>query len=134
MKLHLLTSIRTNNFTDDEMMAKIKSMWEEASSKLENNEECVYGVYYDYENNYKGDYSLSVAIEREGNNGLAFIEIPDNKKYEIFKVDMNDEQGILKAWSTIWKQEETGTLRREYSYDFEKYYPNGEIEIYIAVK
>jgi hypothetical protein len=60
--------------------------------------------------------------------------MPDNKKYEIFKVDMNDEQGILKAWSTIWKQEETGVLKRDYSYDFEKYYPNGEIEIYIAVK
>ncbi|MEN1969208.1 hypothetical protein WMZ97_14175 [Lentibacillus sp. N15] len=50
------------------------------------------------------------------------------------KLDTKDEQGILNTWSKIWEQEESGALERAYSYDFEKYYPNGEIEIHIALK
>lgn len=132
MKLYLINSIRTNNFNDEQMLGKIKTMWGEASRKLENHRNSVYGVYYNYESDYKGDYSLSVAIE--DNNGKSFIEIPNNEKYEVFKVDTTDEQGIIKTWSEIWKQEETGSLNRAYSYDFEKYYPNGEIEIHITIK
>jgi len=39
---------------------------------------------------------------------------------------------MFKTWSKIWKQEETGLLERAYTYDFEKYSPNGEIEIHIG--
>ena len=113
-------------------MQKITEMWKEASDRLTNYENNTYGVYHEYESNYKGDYSLSVAIE--DTFGESFIEISNNEKYEIFKVDTAEEQGIFKIWSKIWDQEEAGTLKRAYSYDFEKYYPNGEIEIYIAVK
>ncbi|BBU38805.1 hypothetical protein APP_10970 [Aeribacillus pallidus] len=63
----------------------------------------MYGVYYDYESDYRGDYLLSITIEE--NNGEAFIEIPSNTKYKVFQVDKTDEQGIFKTWSKIWKQE-----------------------------
>ena len=132
MRLYLLTSIRTNNFTDEQVMGKIKTMWEEAYRNLQQYQNNLYGVYYDYESDYKGDYSLSVAIEDEF--GESFIEIPKNKKYKIFKVDTMDEKGILNTWNEIWKQEETGLLKRAYSYDFEKYFPNGDIEIHIATR
>lgn len=114
------------------MLGKIKTLWGEATRKLESHQNSVYGVYYDYESDYKADHSLSVAIE--DNNGNTFIEIPSNEIYEVFKVDTTDEQGIIKAWSKIWEQEEAGSLKRAYSYDFEKYNPNGEIEIHIAIK
>ena len=39
---------------------------------------------------------LKVAID--GNNGDSFIEIPKNEKYEIYKVDTADEQGIFKTY------------------------------------
>ena len=68
------------------------------------------------------------------NNGNSFIEIPENAKYEIYKVDTSDEQGIFKTWKKIWDQEDSGLLERAYTYDFEKYTPNGEFEIYIAIK
>ena len=45
----------------------------------------------------------------------------------------SDEQGIFKTWKKIWDQEDSGLLERAYTYDFEKYTPNGEIEIYIAI-
>ncbi|MEI3612214.1 GyrI-like domain-containing protein [Pseudogracilibacillus sp. SO30301A] len=132
MRLYLVNSIRTNNFTDKEVMGKIQTMWEEAYRSLKQYQNSIYGIYYDYESDYKGDYSLSVAIEDEF--GESFIEIPAKKKYEIYKVDTTDEQGILNTWSKIWEEEEAGVLKRAYSYDFEKYFPNGEIEIHIAIK
>lgn len=132
MKLKIIKSIRTNNFSDERVMQKITEMWKEASAHLTNHKNLTYGVYYQYESNYKDNYSLSVAIE--DNDGESFIEIPNNEKYEIFKVDTSEEQGIYNTWSKIWEQEEAGTLERAYSNDFEKYYPNGEIEIYIAIK
>lgn len=132
MKLFLVNSIRTNNFNDKEMMGKIKTMWEEAYRNLEQHQSSIYGVYYDYESNYKGDYSLSVAIGDR--YGQSFIEIPKNEKYKIFKVDTSDELGVVKTWKRIWELEEAGLLERVYTYDFEKYLPNGEIEIHIAIK
>ncbi|MDQ0217905.1 putative transcriptional regulator YdeE [Peribacillus cavernae] len=112
-------------------MEKIKTMWEKASRSLTQHQNSIYGVYYDYETDYKGNYSLGVGIE---DNGTSFIEIPNTEHYKIFSVDTTDEQGILKAWSRIWSLEEAGTLKRAYTFDYEKYYPNGEIEIYIAIK
>jgi predicted transcriptional regulator YdeE len=132
MKLYIVSSIRTNNFNDDQMIVKIKKMWEDSSHKNMHDQNIVYGVYYEYESDYKGDYSLSVAIDE--NNGNSFIEIPKNQKYEIFKVDTAEEQGIFKTWKKIWDQEESGILERAYTFDFEKYTPNGKIEIYIAIK
>lgn len=131
LKLSILNSIRTNNFNDERVMQKITGLWKEASERLPKNEN-TYGVYHEYESDYKGDYSLSIAIE--GINGESFIEIPKNEKYRIFKVDTSESQGIFNTWSKIWEQEQAGKLKRAYSYDFEKYYPNGEVEIHIAIK
>lgn len=132
MHLYIVSSIRTNNFNDKLLIDKIGKMWERTNQKLKQHSTSIYGVYYDYESNYKGDYSLSVAIEE--NIGTSLINLPDNDKYEIFKVDTTDEQGIFNTWSKIWEQEESGLLARKYSYDFEKYYPNGHVEIHIAIK
>jgi predicted transcriptional regulator YdeE len=68
MKLFIIDSIRTNNFHDEQMMEQIKTMQENAFRKLEHHLNNVYGVYY--ESDYRGDYSLSIAIEE--NNGEAF--------------------------------------------------------------
>ncbi|WP_068675349.1 GyrI-like domain-containing protein [Oceanobacillus sp. Castelsardo] len=131
MKLAILNSIRTNNFDDELVMQKITDMWKEASKDLAQHETNTYGVYYDYESDYTGDYSLSVAIEGEKE---PCVTIANDQKYEAFTVDTSDEQGILKMWSEIWDKEKAGKLQRAYTIDFEKYHPNGTIEIYIAVK
>lgn len=132
MNLTIIKSVRTNNFKDDAIIQKITDLWKEASSILKNQDEVKYGLYYDYESDYKSDYTLSVAIESSDNEGT--IKIPNTSKYEIFEVDTSDEFGILNAWKEIWRREEKGDLERAYSFDFEKYYPNGQIEIHIAIK
>ncbi|WP_346235465.1 effector binding domain-containing protein [Lysinibacillus telephonicus] len=132
MNLTIIKSVRTNNFNDNNIMHKITEMWKDASSLLNNKDEVTYGLYYDYENNYKGDYSLGVAIE--GSDNGSSINILNSNKYQIFKVDTSDENGIFNTWKEIWSCEEKGILERAYSFDFEKYYPNGQIEIHIAIK
>ncbi|MFN7249798.1 MAG: GyrI-like domain-containing protein [Anaerobacillus sp.] len=132
MELTIIKSVRTNNFKDEAIMQKIREMWKEATSILENQDEVKYGLYYDYESDYKGDYTLSVAVERSENPPT--IKIPNTIKYKIFEVDASEEFGILNAWKEIWERQEKGDLKRAYSFDFEKYYPNGQIEIYIAIQ
>ncbi|GGB42736.1 AraC family transcriptional regulator [Virgibacillus dakarensis] len=130
MDLTIINTIRTNNFNDEQVMQKIMDMWKGASAKLSQHEGNIYGLYYEYESDYKSDYTLSVAIEGESESS---ITIPENTKYEVFKVDTDSEQGILDTWNEIWNKEKEGQLDRAYTYDFEKYYPNGNIVIYIAV-
>ncbi|MEF7658797.1 GyrI-like domain-containing protein [Bacillus thuringiensis] len=132
MKLTIINSVRTNNFNDSFLIQKITKLWKESSNRLTNKEIITYAVYHNYESNYKGDYSLSIAIE--DNNGEPSLEIPNNAKYEIFNVDTAVENGVVNTWKEIWERENAGTLERIYKYDFEKYYPNGEIEVYIAIK
>lgn len=131
MELKVIEKIRTNNFNDEHVMQKIADMWKNASTVLPNKNDNVYGLYHDYESNYKGDYTLCVAVEGKDKSS---IEIPEDTKYDVFKVNTSDEQGILKTWNEIWKKEDKGQLKRAYTYDFEKYYPDGNIDIFIAVK
>src|SRR5699024_1704478 len=98
---------------------------------LADKNENVYGLYHEYESDYKGDYTLCVAVEGRDKSSVA---IPDDTKYEVFKVNTNDEQGIFNTWNEIWKKEDENQLNRAYTYDFEKYYPDENIDIYIAVK
>ncbi|ADC52366.1 hypothetical protein BpOF4_21854 (plasmid) [Alkalihalophilus pseudofirmus OF4] len=132
MNLMIIKSVRTNNFEDKAIMQKITEMWKEASSALLNQDEVTYGLYHEYESDYRGDYTVSVAVESSNNANT--IKIPSISKYEIFKVDSLDENGILNTWKQIWEQEENGDLKRAYSFDFEKYNPNGQIEIHISTK
>lgn len=131
MELTIINKIRTNNFNDELSMRKIMNMWKDASTKLSSHEGHTYGLYYDYESDYKGDYTLAVAIEGKSDSS---IMMPHDIDYEIFKVDTDEEQGIFNAWEKIWKKEEDGQLNRAYTYDFEKYYTDGNIEIFIAVQ
>src|SRR5699024_3649353 len=130
MNLTILNYIRTNNFNDENVMQKIMEMWQNTSDYLSDHKGDTYGLYYAYESDYKGDYTLGVAIKKESDSS---ITIPADTKFEIYKVDADDEQGIINMWNDIWNKEEEGKLNRAYTYDFEKYYPDGNIDIYIAV-
>lgn len=63
MKLKVMNSVRTNNFNDDLLLHKITKLWEQASNDLANQVVTKYGVYHNYESDYKGDYSLSIALK-----------------------------------------------------------------------
>lgn len=130
MKLKIAHQIRTNNFNDKQMLDKITKLWREASEKINDQDIIKYGVYFDYQADYKGDYSLAVGIEAEDGD----LEIPERLNFKVFQVDKADEMGIVNTWAEIWKLEDKQSLERAYTFDFEKYYPNGDVEIYIALQ
>ncbi len=131
MELKVIEKIRTNNFNDEHVMQKITDMWKNASNVLTNKNENIYGLYHEYESDYRGDYTLCVAVEGIDKSS---VSIPEDTKYEVFKVNTNDEQSIFNTWNEIWKKEDGNQLNWAYTYDFEKYYPDGNIDIYISVK
>lgn len=132
MKGLVIKEVRTNNFNDPEISQKIQSLWDNSIQEIQeqNYKGNIYGVYHNYDSNYKGDYTLSVVIEDEekGNMDLSL------ENYKIFTVEKPDGEGIFLTWQKIWKLEEEGKLHRAYTYDFEKYNPSGGIEIYIKEK
>jgi predicted transcriptional regulator YdeE len=123
-KLYIINSVETNNFNDSQIMQKIGGLWQKVA-KLPNNI-TKYGVYHNYESDFKGNYVFSVAIE--SNNESAPLEIDGD--YMVFNVDTNAETPIVKAWKEIWSM----SINRSYTFDFEQYNPDGTIQIYIAVK
>ncbi|MDR1243935.1 MAG: hypothetical protein LBJ79_01945 [Endomicrobium sp.] len=77
---------------------------------------------HDYKSDFKGDYTLSVATDIEtSNKKLEFAG-----KYQIFDVNMNIENPIIKAWKQIWSMQ----INRTYTFDFEQYNPDGTVQIY----
>ncbi|WP_322903708.1 GyrI-like domain-containing protein [Paenibacillus campi] len=132
MKLYTIHSIRTNNFKDTEMLEKIQTVWQQAYRHLGEQSQTVYGVYHDYENDYKGDYSLSTAIA-DRYDGAVELELPVATEYRVFEVLSANPQGVIQQWKHIWQLEEQGELSRAYTFDYEQYEPDGKITIHIAL-
>lgn len=129
----VLNSTRTNNFTDENMIEKIKTVWQEAQAKLINNKSCVYGIYHQYQNDYRGDYTLSIAVDYPIEHATATIAANPLDNYCVFMVDDNHEDKIYQTWQHIWGLEQDRKLLRAYDVDFEKYHPDGRVEIYISI-
>jgi len=133
MRLQKIQSTRTNNFKDEQMLEKIMGVWQASQPQIAQQQGAVYGVYHEYDNDYKGDYSLTIAVESQQDDSDA-LEVSESAAYQVFPVDAADEQGVIKAWKNIWKLEEEGSLRRAYTLDYEKYDADGVKSIYIALK
>lgn len=128
MILHKIKSIRTNNFNDPEMFSKVTDLWSKSVVNIPENK-IRYGIYHNYQSDYRGDYSLTTAIEDK--NDMSGILIPDSNKYITYTDDSND---VPKLWKQVWLDEDNKKIIRKYDYDFEKYYPDGTVEVYISVK
>lgn len=131
MKFTILDTERTNNFNDGDIQNKITALWERniAIIKKASQRGLVTAcIYYQYVSDYHGDYSVSLCIE--DNNGVF-----DTSKYswQEYKVS-NIENGVITTWQTIWSNEDQHKINRAYSFDFERYSPNGDVSILVAVK
>lgn len=126
-ELYIAGTIRTNNFTDSEMMKKITELWNQVGTLELPEDATIYGIYHNYESDFHGDYDLTVAVNTPVS--ATKIILPE-EKYQKFSVDTDEENGIIKSWERIWQAD----LKRKYTFDFEKYNPDGSVEIYIAVE
>ena len=127
LKLYLIVQQRLNNDIANEM---IPTLWQNNFDKLPQGHYC-YGIYFNYAANYQADYDIAIASEAVLETDIPVIEIEDLSFYEVFRCKIDE---IYQTWQLIWKKEQQGLLKRAYSVDFEKYHPDGLVEIYIAVE
>ena len=127
--LYSLATIRTHNIKEN-TAEKIGQLWQNNFAKLTKNEP-YYGVYLNYESDFTGYYDVAVAQESKPENSSSTIEIEDLTWYEIFPTTC---KSVVQTWQHIWNKEKQGLLKRAYKVDFEKYYPNGKVDIYISIR
>ena len=127
LKLYPILQQRLNNNIADEI---ISTLWQNNLDKLPQGH-CCYGIYFNYATNYQADYDFAIASEVVFKTDIPVIESEDLNFYEVFRCTVDE---IYQTWQLIWKKEQQGLLKRAYSVDFEKYYPDGLVEIYIAVE
>lgn len=127
--LYSLATIRTHNIKEN-TAEKIGQLWQNNFAKLTKNEP-YYGVYLNYESDFTGYYDVAVAQESKPEGSFSTIEIEDLTWYEIFPTNC---ESVVQTWQHIWNKEKQGLLKRAYKVDFEKYYPNGKVDIYISIR
>lgn len=127
LKLYPIVLQRLNNDIANEM---IPTLWQNNFDKLPQGHYC-YGIYFNYATNHQADYDFAIASEAVLETYIPAIEIKDLSFYEIFRCKVDE---IYQTWQLIWEKEQQGLLKRAYSVDFEKYHPDGLVEIYIAVE
>lgn len=92
--LYIVDEIRTNNFSDIDIIKKIKRLWMNAMDKIDDDVNLIkYAVYYDYEKDYRKDYTMAIALD-EYEDGR---EIKLSDKYIVYKVDTQRNNAIYKA-------------------------------------
>lgn len=129
LTLYPLATIRTHNIKEN-TAEKIGQLWQNNFAKLTKNEP-YYGIYLNYESDFTGYYDVAVAQESKPEDSSSTIEIEDLTWYEIFPTNC---ESVVQTWQHIWNKEKQGLLKRAYKVDFEKYYPNGKVDIYISIR
>ncbi|MDB2405411.1 GyrI-like domain-containing protein [Arcobacteraceae bacterium] len=133
-------SITTNNKNElCEDTQKIAPLWEKYDTdniygktfNKENNT-AMYGVYSNYISDLHGDYDVTVGVEVTKPKNALIIE---NEKYLLFTKKGELPDVTFEAWQEIWDYfANNKEYERKYSFDFEKYSKEDEIEIYISIK
>ena len=96
----------------------------------------VYGVYYDYESDANGRFSVLAGADKieTSNVKLEEITLPSGK-YMVFNGKGEMPQAVIDAWGEIWTyfSNEESAEKRAYTTDFEHYISESEVNIYIAI-
>lgn len=135
--------IKTNN---KEAFKTIPLHWnkffsEQISQKIQNTiSNDIYGIYTNFENkgiNADGQYSFIIGMKvlnfdniSNNQNNLVKIIIPKSN-YQVFG-NINKPEQIGEKWQEIWQHNFEN--QRTFLLEFEKYYDNGKIDIFIGIK
>lgn len=134
-------AVRTSNSSPD-MTSAIGNLWkrfygENIYADIPNkNSPKVLGVYTDYENDEKGEYTFLTCCEVSENlrdERLTVLRIPAGK-YAKFTVIGDVNRAVSEVWQVVWDLD----LPRAFVCDFEEYQnsdmKNAEIHLYIGLK
>ena len=137
-------SVRTSNAAEiDTDTQKIAPMWQRFmelyGDQVANNQR-VYGVYYDYESDMDGQYSVMAAVEKGRLTTPISAEpfstqVLASGNYLCFSAEGEMPQAVVSLWNTIWAYfaKEDCPYQRQYVTDFECYTSGSNVDIYIGV-
>ena len=135
-------STRTTNAKEmNPDTGKIGSLWKEFDANVEvayKNGNRVYGVYFDYESDATGEYSILAGTDQldvKTSIGLETIVIRSGR-YLVFTAKGDIPRIVFETWGRVWEyfSKKDAEYERSYTTDFEYYMNQNEIEVYIAVK
>ena len=133
-------STRTTNANEmNRATAKIGALYQLFDKKVivdYKNGSRVYGVYFNYDSDLNGEYSVLAGTDQvDQNQTLESMTLPGGK-YLVFEAKGVVPQVVIDTWGVIWHYfaNENSQFKRAYTVDFEYYKTHDEIEIYIAVK
>ncbi len=139
--IHGLTT-RTDNATEmTPNKGKIPALWQNFDQTVPvdyKNGERVYGVYFDYESDHTGKFTVLAGFDGASfpaSANLQPITLAEGN-YLVFRHTGQMPQIAIDAWTEVWHYFSQNNLahHRLYSTDFE-FYPHGnEIQVHIAVK
>lgn len=136
-------TIRTSN--EDEKSsatAKIPGLWQNFHTNIYKQilqGTPIYGVYTGYESDYTGYFDISAAVEKDNNSDDAVNIRPitlQEGQYLKFTPEAIGAHQVPALWEQVWAffSDEQQKLTRAYTTDYEVYYPNQEVELFIAIK
>jgi len=133
---------RTCNANEmDPRTSKIATLWMEFDNKIEvdyKNGNRVCGVYFDYESDANGEFSVLAGTDQSNINSATKIEsiIIPKGKYLVFKAKGDIPKIVIETWAKVWEyfSQDDAEYKRLYTTDFEYYVSQNEIEVCIAVK
>ena len=135
-------SVRTTNASEsDPKTAQIGALYQQFDEKVPvdyKNGARVYGVYYDYESDHAGEFSVLAGTDQLAESPAEALEHVTlvNGDYLVFEAKGPVPQVVIETWGKIWEyfSSQACEHQRAYTTDFEHYRSPDEIDIYIAVK
>ncbi|GLS26276.1 GyrI-like domain-containing protein [Marinibactrum halimedae] len=133
---------RTDNATEmTPNKGKIPALWQRFDESVPvdyKGGERVYGVYFDYETDHTGEFTVLAGFDGKtlpADVSLQEVIIPA-AKYLVFTHKGEMPQIAIDAWTEVWNYFSEGhsEYERLYSMDFEYYPSAGEIAVHIAIK
>ena len=133
-------SIETNNLRGQ---SEIGLLWQKffsshISKKVkERKTHKIYAVYYNYESDFRGDYSCLVGFESDEETDLDTVEIEEGDYKKVMAIG-ELPRAVGEKWLEIWQEsDEDRIYKTDFEvYDFEKFNggPESEVEIYLGTK
>ena len=135
-------SVRTTNANEmNPSTSKIGNLHQGFSKKVGVNYEKgahLYVIYFDYESDAAGEYSVLVGSDEIDEKSSEHIERVNvlSGNYMIFEGVGEMPQIVINTWSKVWEffSKEDVPVQRTFTTDFEFYESQNEIAIYVAVK
>jgi predicted transcriptional regulator YdeE len=124
---------RTNNLLEATAIGKIPPLWGSFYASQPRPTEKVYGVYFDYESDASGEFTVAVGAKAQGEDSIA-VRIASGT-YLAFSAQGAMPSAVIEAWQRIWAHfSHEHPYVRAYTTDFEEYSSAEDVTVYVAIE